>query len=91
MPEVKVKDGVVTVRYPRRLWVLGMGQGMAEITLNTAIPWSILIQGGASTITAELAGLNLTGLEFKGGTSMIRVTLPSPPAWSPCKSAEERR
>ncbi|HEX6480951.1 MAG TPA: MarR family winged helix-turn-helix transcriptional regulator [Ktedonobacteraceae bacterium] len=78
LPDVKAKDGVVTIRYPRRLWVLGGGQGAAEITLSVAIPWQILIQGGASDITAELGGLDLAGLEVKGGLSMIRLELPTP-------------
>ncbi len=78
VPDVKTKDGVVTIRYPRRLWGLVGGQGTAEITLNVAIPWWIAIQGGASMITAELGRLNLAGLEIKGGMSMIRVQLPMP-------------
>ncbi len=77
-PEVKVKDGVVTIRYPRRLWMLGVGQGAADVALNTSIPWSIAIQGGTSSITAELAGLRLSGLEVKGGLSTIRLELPVP-------------
>jgi DNA-binding MarR family transcriptional regulator len=78
VPEVKTADGVVTMRYPRRLWGLTGGVGAAEVTLNTAIPWRIAILGGGSMITAELAGLNLAGLEIKGGGSMIRLELPAP-------------
>jgi DNA-binding MarR family transcriptional regulator len=78
VPDVKTKDGVVTIRYPRHLWVLGGGQGVAEITLNVALPWWIVIQGGASDITAELGSLNLAGLEVKGGLSTIRLELPVP-------------
>jgi len=78
VPDVKAKDGVVTIRYPRRLWVLSGGQGSAEVTLNAAIPWSIMIQGGVSMITAELGGLDLVELEVKGGMSMVRLELPVP-------------
>ena len=78
VPDVKSKDGVVTIRYPRRLWMLGGGQGAAEVTLNAALPWWIAIQGGASDITAELGKLDLTGLEVKGGMSMIQLDLPVP-------------
>jgi DNA-binding MarR family transcriptional regulator len=77
-PEVKVEDGVVTMRYPRRLWFLGANKRAAEVSLNAAIPWRILIQGGAYDITAELGGLDLVGLEMKGGQSMIRLNLPAP-------------
>ena len=78
VPDVKAKDGVVTIRYPRRLWVLGGEQRAAEVTLSVAIPWRIVIQGGASEIIAELGGLDLAGLEVKGGISMIRLELPTP-------------
>ncbi len=78
VPEVKARDGVVTIRYPRRLWVLSGGQRAAEVTLSAAVPWQIVIQGGASAITAELSGLDLAGLEVKGGMSSIRLELPTP-------------
>ncbi|HEX9056838.1 MAG TPA: MarR family transcriptional regulator [Ktedonobacterales bacterium] len=84
-PEVKVEDGVVTIRYPRRLWFLGGSQRSAEVSLNAAIPWRIVIQGGASDITAELRGLDLASLEMKGGQSMIRLNLPVPSAVVPIR------
>ena len=46
VPDVKVKDGVVTIRYPRRLWVPSMEKRAAEVTLSTAIPWHIVIRAG---------------------------------------------
>jgi hypothetical protein len=79
LPEVKAKDGVVAIRYPRRLWVLTAGQhSSAEVTLNAGIPWRITIKGGASVVTAELGGLDLVGVEVKGGMSMIHLELPVP-------------
>ncbi len=78
VPDVKTDNGVVTIRYPRRLWVLGGGQSAADVFLNAAIPWSIIIHGGASEITAELGGLNIAGLDLKGGMSTIRLDLPVP-------------
>jgi DNA-binding MarR family transcriptional regulator len=78
VPDVKAKDGVVTIRYPRRLWVPSREKRAAEVTLSVAIPWQIVIQGGASEITAELGGLNLAGLEVKGGLNMVRLDLPAP-------------
>jgi len=80
-PEVKVNDGVVSMRYPRRLWMLGGGLGAkraGEVRLNAAIPWWIEFQGGAAAITAALGGLDLAGLEINGGMSMIQVELPAP-------------
>jgi DNA-binding MarR family transcriptional regulator len=78
VPDVKVKDGVVTIRYPRRLWLPGMQKRTAEVTLSIAIPWQIVLQGGASEITAELGDLNLASLELKGGAHMARLELPAP-------------
>jgi len=78
VPDVKAKDGVVTIRYPRRLWVPSREKRAAEVTLSVAIPWQIVIQGGASEITAELGGVNLAGLEVKGGLNMVRLDLPTP-------------
>jgi DNA-binding MarR family transcriptional regulator len=80
LPDVKADNGVVTIRYPRRLWILpGAKQSaVAEVTLNASIPWRISIKGGASVINAELGGLELAGLEIAGGMSMIRVDLPAP-------------
>lgn len=86
VPDVKTKDGVVTIRYPRRLWMLGGGQqGGAEVTLNVTLPWWIVIQGGASEITAELSGLILAGLEVKGGMSTVELELPVPSAVVPIR------
>ncbi len=78
VPDVKAKDGVVTLRYPRRLLGLSGEKRVAEVTLSVAIPWRIVIQGGAAEITAELGSLDLAGLEVKGGLSMIRLELPAP-------------
>lgn len=79
MPEVKAKDGMVTIRYPRRLtWLPVNLQRAAEVTLNSTIPWRIVLQGGGSAITAELGKLDLAGLKVKGGYSMIHLQLPAP-------------
>lgn len=76
-PEVKVKGGVVTIRYPKRLWVLDE-QRVAEVALSTVIPWHIVIQGGLSQVEAQLGSLRLAEMEVKGGLSMIYVELPVP-------------
>ena len=78
VPNVKAKDGVVAIRYPRRLLGLGEKQGVAEVALSVTIPWRIVIQGGAAEFVAELGDLDLAGLEASGGFSMIRLALPAP-------------
>jgi predicted transcriptional regulator len=78
LPKVNTKEGTITIRYPRRLLGLGEKQGAAEVALNAAIPWRIVIQGGAAEVAADLGGLDLAGLEVTGGFSMIRLILPTP-------------
>jgi DNA-binding MarR family transcriptional regulator len=78
VPDVKVKGGVVTMRYPKRLWDLNKEERTAEITLSTAIPWQIAVKGGGAMMTAELGGLDLLELDANGAGSMFRVELPDP-------------
>ena len=77
-PEVKAKDGVVTIRYPRQLLGMGGWQSAADVTLNASIPWRIALQSKAAEITAELGKLDLASLDIKGGYSMIHLDLPAP-------------
>lgn len=85
VPDVKAEGGIVTVRYPRRLWLFGSGRQGAEVTLSAAVPWWIEISGGASEVVAELGGLDLSGLEIRGGMSMFRVDLPEPAGTVPVR------
>jgi DNA-binding MarR family transcriptional regulator len=85
VPEVKAKDGVVTIRYPRRLWALAGKDRGAEITLSVALPWRIEVRGDGAEINADLGGLELAGLEVSGGASMVHLTLPAPSAMVPVK------
>ncbi|MBO0778812.1 MAG: MarR family transcriptional regulator [Ktedonobacteraceae bacterium] len=85
VPDVKARDGVVTIRYPRRLLGLGGEQRTAQVTLSTTIPWQIVIQGGASQVIAELAHLNLASLDLKGGLNSIHLDLPIPSGMVPIR------
>ena len=80
LPDVKADNGVVTIRYPRHLWILpgAKRSAAAEVSLSASIPWRISIKGGALDINAKLDGLDLAGLEVAGGMSMIRLELPMP-------------
>ncbi len=86
-PEVKAEGGTVTVRYPPRLRLLNWRHRAAEIALSATVPWRIEIRGGASEITAELGGLDLSGLAIRGGASKIRVELPEPTGTIPVRIA----
>lgn len=78
IPDVKVKDGVVTIRYPRLLWLPGTEKRVAEISLSAAIPWQVVLNGSGAEITAELGGLDILELEANGAGSMFRLDLPEP-------------
>jgi DNA-binding MarR family transcriptional regulator len=78
VPDVKIKEGVVTIRYPRVSWIPRSEKRVAEVTLSTAIPWSIVIRSWGSEVTAELGGLDLLEMEANGAGSMFRVELPQP-------------
>jgi hypothetical protein len=50
----------------------------AEVTLSTAIPWSIVIRSGGSEVAADLGGLDLLDMEANGAGSMFRIEVPKP-------------
>lgn len=78
VPEVKVKDEVVTINYPQRWWGLFSEGCTADMLLSTVIPWQIVIQGGAAQIDARIGSLNLASLEIKGGLATMHLELPRP-------------
>jgi DNA-binding MarR family transcriptional regulator len=78
IPKVSAKEGEVTIRYPRRLLGLGEKQGRAEIALSSAIPWQIVIHGGAAEIEAHLRSLDIVRMEIMGGFSLIGLDLGVP-------------
>jgi hypothetical protein len=77
-PEVHVRDGAVTIRYPRTFHPFDWRKRTAEVTLNPAIPWQIEFHGGLSRLDADLSVLELGSFEVTGGASGIVVTLPRP-------------
>jgi hypothetical protein len=80
-PEAGVRDGVVTIRYPRFApgdWIktaLMMNRHTADVTLNATLPWEILFDGGISNVRADLGMLQVTRLTIEGGASDVEVTL----------------
>jgi DNA-binding HxlR family transcriptional regulator len=85
VPDVNVEGGTVTFRYPRRLRFFDWSKQGAEVALNAAVPWQIELRGGASEVVAELGGLDVSGLEVKGGASSFRVELPAPSGTVPVR------
>ena len=81
IPIVQAKEGAVTIRYPSFSllnWLVYWREPVAEIRLNTSLPWRFEMRGGVSKLTADLRGLRLTGLDIAGGASGITLVLPAP-------------
>jgi hypothetical protein len=81
LPVVKVKDGLVRIRYPNYSllnWLVYWRQPLADLTINASIPWSIEMSGGVSSFEADLSQVQLTGLDLRGGISHLWAILPAP-------------
>lgn len=81
VPSVRAQSGTVTIRYRRYPlfdWLYYWFEPLAEIALNTSIPWQIELRGGVSKLSADLRGLQLSALDVRGGASEVEITLPPP-------------
>jgi hypothetical protein len=70
-------SGEVSIQYRGFSW-FGMRDVGAQVTLTTAVPWSIEIRRGIAHLEADLGDLQLTQIEITGGASESRLTLPRP-------------
>jgi hypothetical protein len=80
-PKIALGGDLLTMRFVpdwSDLSRLFRGAMHAVITLNGAIPWTLDLRGGASTLDADLRGLDLRGLDVRGGASRIEIRLPQP-------------
>jgi hypothetical protein len=79
-PKASAEQGRVTIEYPRFSFagLLRRRARRTEIELSAALPWSLAVAGGLGHSTLELAALELTNLELRGGASDLSVRLPRP-------------
>ena len=75
-PDVKHVDGVVTMRYSRRL--LDARSRLADIGLNPGVPWSIEVDGGVTDLEGDLRSARLSGVNLRGGANHVRLRLGRP-------------
>jgi hypothetical protein len=79
VPEVRVEEGTVTIRHPRRQPSGGpYRERPDEVVLNGRIPWRIESGRGVSRLAVDLSGLELTSFEIEGGASRVELRLPKP-------------
>jgi DNA-binding MarR family transcriptional regulator len=92
VPRMRVRDGVVTVSYPRFGWfdwraqVAGQSidasahrrKDQGEIALNPAIPWAVELRGGVSKLIVDARVLRLQSFDLHGGASQVDLMLPVP-------------
>jgi DNA-binding MarR family transcriptional regulator len=92
IPRVRVRAGVVTVRYARFAWFdwrARIGDQMidtsvhwrndrGELVLTATVPWAIELRGGGSRIQADLRELDLRSFELTGGASHVELRLGQP-------------
>ena len=77
-PQIAVEpDGTVAVQYKGSSW-FGVRDVGAELTLTTAVPWTIEIRRGVSHLAADLRELQVSALEITGGVSESELSLPRP-------------
>ena len=92
IPSARVRDGAVTIRFPRFAWfdwrvrigdnrVNASGhwrRDATDVLLNTGLPWRIEFRGGMSSATLDLRAVRLEELTFSGGVGSIDLRLGVP-------------
>ena len=92
IPSARVRDGVVTIRFPRFAWFdwrVRVGDNRleasthwrrdtTEVVLNSTLPWRIELRGGVSSMTADLRAVRLESLELSGGAGNVSLKLGVP-------------
>jgi DNA-binding MarR family transcriptional regulator len=76
-PSVRATPGLVSIAYSRQR-AAAKKRHLAEVALNTSIPWEIEARGGTSKFRADLSGVLLQSLTVADGAWDVAVTLPSP-------------
>ena len=77
-PTIHDDGDTVTVEYPRFRGGLPFRPSRGEVRLDPSLAWEIRIEGGVSSLAADLSGLPLRSLEIVGGASDVQVVLPEP-------------
>jgi AcrR family transcriptional regulator len=69
-PKLEARDGIL------RIWQRPGRHDSCELTLSTAVPWELRVNGGVSRLTADLQNLSLSSLRISGGVNQAALQLP---------------
>jgi len=78
VPQVRLRDGTVTIQYKGFGKPWDWRKRNAELTLNATLPWMVEIVGGANRIDGELGGLQIGSFDLTGGVDALRLRLGRP-------------
>jgi DNA-binding MarR family transcriptional regulator len=92
VPSARVRDGVITIRYPRFAWFdfrtrIGgewvdasahWRKDRTELVLNDQLPWTIEFRGGATAVDADLRSVRVGDLVIAGGAGVVNLRLGVP-------------
>jgi DNA-binding MarR family transcriptional regulator len=78
VPQVRLRDGTVTVQYKGFGKPWDWRKRKADIALNAGLPWTVEIVGGANKIDGDLGGLDLGSFDLTGGVDSLRLSLGRP-------------
>ncbi len=88
----RVRDGIVTIRYPRFAWFdwrarvadqwleasAHWRRNVTTLALNATLPWEVELRGGATAVRADFREVALRGFDLRGGTGIVALSLPRP-------------
>jgi DNA-binding MarR family transcriptional regulator len=78
IPQVRLRDGTVTVQYKGRGKPWDWRTRRADFALNPALPWTIEVIGGANTLTGDLSTLDVRSFDLTGGLDGLRLSFGRP-------------
>ncbi|HEV8696408.1 MAG TPA: MarR family transcriptional regulator [Candidatus Limnocylindrales bacterium] len=85
VPQVRLRDGTVTVQYKGFGKPWDWRKRKADIALNRSLPWTIEIIGGATKVHGDIAGLDLRSFDLTGGADTLRLSLGRPAGLVPVR------
>jgi DNA-binding MarR family transcriptional regulator len=78
VPQVRLRDGTVTVQYKGFGKPWDWRKRNAELTLNAKLPWALEIVGGANKIDGALRDLDVASFALQGGVDSMLLRLGRP-------------